>query len=213
MSSDGALPITPPSPNILLAAAGADLLPGKTVVLSAGDLLDPSDGLLWFPLCAVVRMECRASGLLGGWVDRRGVVGLFETVNEEVRPATWIIEVPGRAFLVQRAFVTALLARSHDFSGAVMSWLVQTVEETRDRAIANLQDSAAKRVQWLLSRLGDMQTGQSPLQITQADIARLTGLQRTTVCAVMKEMKREKQIAYSRSRITVREPSAMLAKA
>ena len=198
------------SPNHLLAAAGWDELPGQPVMLRAGEVLPVQGHTVWFPLNATVRVEFAKCGQLTGWVDHRGAVGL----NGETESRTglkWVISTGGSAIFVRSAFVDALLDRAHRFSRAAMDWLQIAACEARYLAAANARDPAVTRVAALLLSLNDQGARGAFFSISQEEIARLMAIRRTTVCAVMLDLKRSGAVGYSRSKVRVLDRQKLVA--
>jgi CRP-like cAMP-binding protein len=116
--------------------------------------------------------------------------------------AVWRVRAPGIAIALSTTEVVTLLARSTEFRLAVMRWLHQSILEARRLNITNVQGQATARVSWLLSHLCRAHSHRE-FAIEQAEIARLLGLQRTTVCGAMVSLKRHGLIAHMRGRVRV----------
>lgn len=189
--------------NALLDAAGLDELPGETVCLRVGQMLHVTGDLVWFPTTSVIRSEVGAAKVLGGWIDASGAVGVVEALQGADPEILWTVEVTGLAFVVERIFVSALLERSPRFSQAVMAWLSQMASDTRKRAAYNVHVHAEDAVSRLICDLHRAHGYPKEFNMKQSEIARLTGIQRTTVCAVMVKLKQKNIIRHTRNRITV----------
>lgn len=198
------------SPNTLLAAAGWDELPGQHISLSAGEALPVHGRMVWFPLSSVIRIEVGPSGVLGGWVDRQGAVGL-NGESESSTGLNWTVSAAGSAFAVEIAFVDALMNRAHRFARAASDWLQETACEARHLAASNATDTAAQRIASLLLAMdGHGQPGDF-FTTNQNEIARLAAVQRTTACGVMLRLKQSGVIAYARSKVRVVDRHRLLA--
>lgn len=201
---------TDSSPNLLLAAAGWDELPGKRVCLAAGQALPVHGHTVWFPLDSVVRIEVGPSRLLGGWVDHKGAIGL-NGETERSSGLGWVVSAPGSAFVVETALVDALMDRAHRFTRAACDWLQGSACEVRHLAAQNATGTAGQRVASFLLAMDDHGAPGAFFAVTQDEIARLTGLQRTTACAVMRSLKLSKVIGYARSKVRVLDRHRLLA--
>lgn len=186
--------------NQLLAVCG--FKEGRPITLSVGEVLCPDSDTVWFPVSAVVQIEHSETGVLAGWVDRTGGVGLMEAVMDGDPSAVWRVRAPGVAIALSTTEVVTLLARSTEFRLAVMRWLHQSILEARRLNITNVQGQATARVSWLLSHLCRAHSHRE-FAIEQAEIARLLGLQRTTVCGAMVSLKQHGLIAHMRGRVRV----------
>jgi len=165
---------------------------------------------VWFPLDSVVRIEVGPDRLLGGWVDHKGAIGL----NGETEGSSslgWIVSTPGSAFVVETAFVDALMDRAHRFTRAACGWLQSAACEARHLAARNTTGTAAQRVAGFLVAMDGHGAPGAVFAVTQDEIARLTGLQRTTACAVMRSLKLSKVISYARSKVRVLDRHRLLA--
>ncbi len=198
------------SPNLLLEAAGWDELPGQRVTLVAGDILPVHGHTVWFPLTCIVRIEVGPARALGGWVDHQGAIGL-NGETECTSGLSWIVSAPGAALAVERVFVDALMDRAPRFSCAIIRWLQTATCEAQHLAAANANDTAAQRIAGLLLVMDSHGAPGDFFAINQADIARLTAVQRTTVCGVMLHLKRNRVISYARSRIRVLDRHRLIA--
>jgi Crp-like helix-turn-helix domain len=201
---------TDSSPNLLLAAAGWDELPGKSVALGAGETLPVHGQTVWFPLSSVVRVEVGPGRLLGGWVDHQGAIGL-NGETESSSGLNWIVSAPGSAFLVESAFVDALMDRAHRFTRAACDWLQGAACEARHLAASNATDTAAQRIASFLLAMDSHGRSGEFFAMNQDEIARLTAVQRTTACGVMLRLKRCGVIGYARSRVRVLDRHRLIA--
>lgn len=196
---------SPPARNALLAASAATLSSAQKVRLKAGEPLVGESGTVWFPLTAVVRVEVGMPPMLSGWIDNSGAVGLAEWLDGAAPEATWTVEVEGDAWVVSAERLAAMLEEAA-FSRAVMAWLSRSITALRQEAVFNGRGSASERVVDLIVRLARHHQPSDSFTMNQAEIARLTGIQRTTVCAIMVRLKRAKLIGGARGRIRVLKP-------
>ncbi|RZJ45934.1 MAG: Crp/Fnr family transcriptional regulator [Brevundimonas sp.] len=186
------------SANTLLAAASGDVLGSSLRILRRGERLDANEGVVWFPVDAVVRAET-ASGLLEGWTDRHGAIGLAELLDRPESSTTWVVERSGEALVTPASTVQAMLERSIGFQRAVMAWLVRSEHAARRRAAFNLTASAPEKVRRVVDFILSFHDGCAP--ITQEQVATYTGIRRTTVCAAMGAMQAQGQIVVRRGKI------------
>ena len=199
------------TPNHLLAAAGWDELPGQPVMLRAGP--DSSRPRPY----GLVSAKCNGEGESSQNADNspagsnhRGAVGL----NGETKSRTglkWVISTGGSAIFVRSAFVDALLDRAHRFSRQRWIGLQIAACEARYLAAANARDPAVTRVAALLLSLNDQGARGAFFSISQEEIARLMAIRRTTVCAVMLDLKRSGAVGYSRSKVRVLDRQKLVA--
>lgn len=193
--------------NRLLATTG--LTPkSERRYLRAGEALADDTDLIWFPLDVVIRIEAGDRGLLAGWEDRHGAVGLVPL--SKPGSMRWIAQTDGYAVAVDRNEIGERLRVEPNFNAAVLRWLAQSREEAFTLAANNLQDSAQDRVVRLFRELSAREPA-GPISICQNEIGRLLGMQRTTVCGVMTKLKAAKVIKHMRGRVTSFEPDRLMA--
>lgn len=176
---------------------------GHDVSLTVGQHLVVDGTTVWFPTTSVVRVEVGKPRVLSGWIDRTGAVGLMESLNGPSDGLSWIVTAPGSAIAVSAAYVHSLLDRSPAFGRAVMCWLHQSLADAQWFGVSSVQDPAIVKVARLLLKLNEAHGSRTNFDISQAEIAGLLHLQRTTVCGVMLDLKRRSLIKYLRSSIAV----------
>ncbi len=191
------------SRNVLLSAADSEASPGRRVRLAAGQGLDLAGDVIWFPLTAVVRMEVGDPLVLGGWIGDEGAVGLAEGLEGDHSNRRALVEVGGEAWAVPRASVAQLMSQSSSFTDAVVRWLAKSLAEARRAAAFNACGNARDRVTNLIETLDRLHGHGLDFPMSQAEMARLTGIQRTTVCGIVVGLKREKRITHTRARFRV----------
>lgn len=185
--------------NRLLEAAETQTA-GAIKHLAAGDEVDPSCDLVWFPLTAVIRAEERDTGVLCGWVGPEGAVGFAEpSGSTRVR---WVVHQEGDAVAIQRGTIHRHLMVSSAFTDAVITWLAKSSEDALRMAAFNRRADAFERVAQLFAELR-LHCGLATVSLSQDQIGRLLGLQRTTVCAAMLRMRDLNVIRYRRGQVTI----------
>lgn len=197
----------PDSRNVILASA--DMLVGREIDLFAGQRLKLGGDTVWFPLSALVRIEVGSSGIIGGWANDTNTVGLAECLHavEDVDP--WVVAVSGTAVAVPSVLIRNLFGQSSAFSGAAMLGLHNMACDARQIAASHVTDRAQVKIGKLLVRLDQATAANERVAVNQAEIGRWLGLQRTTVCAAMKEMKRNKLISYARTHVAILDREAL----
>ena len=198
-----ATPLGNAPPSSLSEAAKLAGLFGKPVKLHAGDELQVDGGTVWFPVDTVVRLEVGEPRALVGWIGRSGAVGLSEALSGPPKHASWVVEKGGDAYAVPRDLVWATLDSSTAFRNAVLVWLAQSGADARELTVHAVQCDAKNRVKRLLLDLHEVLDRPARLSISQAEIGRLTGIRRPTVCEVMVGLKELNLITYSRAEIII----------
>lgn len=194
--------------NHLLNAAETNAT-GTVRHLAKGVELSPvDDDLVWFPLTAVIGAETGAGGIHTGWIGREGAIGLVRL--SQASAVRWIVQQEGNAVAIRRSVVHNQLLISPAFSDAIMSWLARSAENAMQIAALNAQADAFDRVARLLTEFREY-CGSEPLSIRQAEVARLLGLQRTTVSGIMSRMRAMNVVKYQRGRVTFFDPSVLQA--
>lgn len=194
------------SENRLLASTGLSL-GGERRHLKAGDRVTDDGDMILFPLDAIIRIEAADRGLLAGWEDRNGAVGLVPLAIPG--SLQWIVQIDGYAVAVERLKIVNLLREDPAFNAAVLHWLAQSRQDALLQATLNLQDTAPDRILRLLKELAARQSS-GPISICQSELARLSGIQRTTVCSVMSRLRDVGAVSYSRGRITIFHPDRLV---
>lgn len=201
----GSGPQTIVSDNRLLAATALTRTSERRH-LRVGEVLVEDAERIWFPLDVLLRIEAADQGLLAGWVDREGAIGL--TPPRRSGALRFVVQQDGYAVGVSRTEINERLRADPDFNAAVIHWLSQSLEDALLGATLNLRESAFDRVVRLLGSLS-VQRSEGPVSICQAEIGRLLGLQRTTVSGVMTRLRDAQAIKYSRGRVKMFDPQRL----
>lgn len=115
----------------------------------------------------------------------------------------WIVAITGSAIAVPGIFIKSMIQRSPSFSSAAMLGVHSMVCQARQIAASHVTDKASAKIAKLLLCLDKATAANERVAVNQAEIGRWLGLQRTTVCGAMKEMKRKKLITYARTHVSI----------
>ena len=158
---------------------------------------------VWFPLSALVRIEVGSSGVIGGWADETNSIGLAECLRPTAEDDAWIVTVSGTAIAVPSPLVRSMFRRSMRFSSAAAVGLHGMACDARRIAVSQIRDRAQIKIAKLLIRLDRATPANDRIALNQGEIGRWLGLQRTTVCTAMKDMKTRKLINYARTYVAI----------
>lgn len=198
--------------NTLLAAAEPSevesLLPHLRRAAFPQGLLfyEPGDPIdtVYFPVDGVVSMLCvTAEGAVEtATIGREGGVGLTGGFGPRVAAHRAIAQTPGAAWCASVQDFRQVLARAPSLrdqaarhTEAMLAQVMQSV------ACNTLHPVEARLARWIL--MCHDRTRGDFVPLTQAFLAQMLGVQRTTVSAAAQELQSAGLIAYSRGRITV----------
>lgn len=180
------------------------------ILFRTGDDLD----VIHFPVSAQianVMMFASGESLAVSTVGREGVTGLAAFMANE--PIGWdaVAHVGGVVWSAPADALRKVAAASPDFAGSLLRATHQNQLEAHTQAICATFHSATSRLaRWLLTL--QERTGQSTFTLTQEEIARLLGVQRTTIVDAMGALKDRGAVAKkTRGSIVIRDRNALRA--
>ncbi len=134
-------------------------------------------------------------------VGRGGAVGALQAVEGKVSPNTVIVQVPGRAAVVDANRLAEVIQEYPDLRSLILDHEQFVLAEIQQSAACNAVHSVRQRVcRWIL-RLNDLIGIKVP--VTQELLAETIGVRRTSVTAAAAALKDEGIIDYRRGHIEI----------
>lgn len=160
------------------------------VLYSLGTELDR----VYFPLSGLVGI--RAETIDGDFIEsaivgREGSIGAFEACGSRHFFAEAVAQVPGRALHMSAAAYRMMFEASPALRTAVHRYVEQLMSETRQFVVCNTLHSVEERLSRTLLEALDKSGLGDTLPLTQEALARMLGVQRTTVALIMSRLQRE----------------------
>jgi CRP-like cAMP-binding protein len=179
----------------------------RLVDIAQGQVLaEPHESLekMYFPHSGIVSyvVEMGDGNLLEtGMVGRDGVVGALQAFDEKISPNKIVVQVPGKASVVDMDIVRKAIDESPSLRVMLAKheqfFLAQVQQSTGCNASHTVQ---ARMCRWLL-RMYDLTGPELPL--TQEFMAQMMGVRRTSVSLVAGELQEAGLIKYRRGHVRI----------
>jgi CRP-like cAMP-binding protein len=176
-----------------------DLPHGKVIADSRqriGQVYFPHSGVI----SCIVELE-NGRAIESGMIGNDGVFGATQALDKKLSLHKVVVQVPGRASVVDADHVKAVAQSSPDFLQLLMQYeqffLGQVQQTTACNAVHNIEQRTCK---WLV-RMYDLAGSELPL--TQEFLAQMMGVRRTSVTGVAVQLQKEGLISYRRGKITI----------
>jgi len=157
-------------------------------------------------LSCVVELK-DGSSIETGMIGNDGVFGAMQAIDDRLSLNKVMIQIPGRASVVEAAIVKQVADSSPDFRGLIVKYeqflLAQVQQTTACNAVHNIE---ARTCKWLI-RMYDLAGTDLPL--THEFLAQMMGVQRTSVSAVASQLQGKGLIEYHRGRVHIRNIKAV----
>ena len=185
------------------------LVNSERIELEVGTLLieeEPISTSIYFPVSCVITQFVHKpgstidQGLAVGLIGREGASGLQAVLGMGAGNFQSIVQSSGSAIVVKTATAQNLAKRNNKVLLLFSKYMWKTFNEnTLFVAMAHTQEIKTRLAHWLL--LSAERSEQSPLRLTQAQIAQSLGVRRTSISIAAREMKLKRYLAYSRGEI------------
>jgi CRP-like cAMP-binding protein len=202
----------PHSQNRILARIGLvdrrDLEPHLQLVeLGHGQILADSRERIdkvYFPhegiLSCVVELAT-GWGIETGMIGNDGVFGAAQAMDHQLSLNKVIVQVPGRATVVNANIVKDVADSSSDFRGLLVKYEQFFLAQVQQTSACNALHTVEQRMCKWLVRMYDLVGTDLPL--TQEFLAQMMGVRRTSVTGVAVQMQNEGLISYSRGKLHI----------
>lgn len=188
----------------------ATLLP-----LAQGEVVERQGGpnRVFFPLSGMLSgVRTREDGTHYAYLHRgrEGAVNAIGVVRPEVHfgGCDLVVDVPGRALVVDVDYYRSTLERSPALMRAVLSHASHMISWREQSADCPGHHAVRARTAYFLLLLRAHQTSDS-LEVTHARIAEVLGVRRQSISEALGELKSRRVIALDRGRITVTDRAAL----
>jgi CRP-like cAMP-binding protein len=159
---------------------------------------------VYFPhsgiISCVVETE-NGSAIESGMIGYDGVFGATQALDDKISLHKVMVQVPGRATMVDADHLKAVANSSPDFLKLLMKhesfFLGQVQQTTACNALHSVEQRMCK---WLV-RMHDLVGSELPL--TQEFMAQMMGVRRTSVTGVASQLQKEGLISYHRGKISI----------
>ena len=159
---------------------------------------------VYFPhsgiISCVVEMES-GSAIETGMIGYDGLFGAAQALDDKLSLHKVMVQVPGRATVVDAEHLKAVALSSPDFLKLLVKhenfFLGQVQQTTACNALHSVEQRMCK---WLL-RMYDLAGSELPL--TQEFMAEMMGVRRTSVTGVASQLQKEGLITYRRGKVTI----------
>lgn len=181
----------------------------KVLELFRGDVLyrhgEQLDSV-YFPLSGLIGILAETTdgdGMNSSIVGREGAVGVFEACGSRKFFAEAAVQVSGAAATMPAASYRALFDASAAIRTAVHRYVEQLMNETRQTVVCSSVHEVEARLSRLILEALDKSGNDDVLPLTQETLARMLGIQRSTVAEMLSRMQREGVLATRRGAVAV----------
>lgn len=141
-----------------------------------------------------------------------GMTGLSIALHTDLPVSQVLMQVPGAGFRLQRETFLVLLEESRPLREMVFRYTHTLLAQASSTVVSNAKDAIPVRLaRWLLmvaDRIGD-----TDMPLSHDCIAKMLGVRRAGVTDALHVLEGERLIKAQRMKITIRERSALVAKA
>ena len=178
------------------------------VLLSPGAELDR----VYFPLSGLVGLvsdTAEGDALDSSTVGREGAVGVFEACGTRRFLVEAVVQVPGEAVRMAASTYRDLFGASSSIRTAVHCYVEELMSETRQFVVCNALHGVEARLARVLLESLDKSGAVDRLPLTQRALARMLGVQRSTVAETMSKLQRQNVVASRRGGIIIADRAAL----
>jgi CRP-like cAMP-binding protein len=176
-------------------------LPQETVLFDAGDTIKA----VYFPHVGIVSLVVDLTSgdmIEAAMVGKDGVVGGSAALNGDLSLNKAVVQLTGRASVVDVDHVRSLADRSMQFRTALMRHEQFVMAQAQQSAACNATHAVEARIaRWLL-RCRDL-AGSDDIALTQEFLAEMMGVRRTSVSLVANTLQQAGLIKYRRGHIRI----------
>jgi CRP-like cAMP-binding protein len=193
--------LTPADRDTLLPQLRVVELPQATVLFDAGDTI----GAIYFPHSGIVSLvvDLTSGDMIEvAMVGRDGVVGGSAALNGDLSLNKAVVQLAGRASVVDVDHVRSLAERSTIFRTALMRHEQFVMVQAQQSAACNATHAVEARISRWLLRCRDL-AGGDDIALTQEFLAEMMGVRRTSVSLVANTLQQAGLIKYRRGHIRV----------
>lgn len=172
------------------------------VLLSPGVELDR----VYFPLSGLVGLlsdTAEGDAVDSATVGREGAVGVFEACGTRRFLVEAMVQVPGEAVRIAASTYRELFAASESIRTAVHCYVEELMSETRQFVVCNALHGVEARLARVLLESIEKCGADERLPLTQRALARMLGVQRSTVAEAMSKLQRQQILTGRRGGVVI----------
>jgi CRP-like cAMP-binding protein len=176
-----------------------DMPHGKVLAESRGrveQVYFPHEGII----SCVVELQDGAA-IETGMIGKDGAFGAAQALDEKVSLHKSVIQVPGRASVVDSRHLKAAATSSPALLSLLMKYEQFTLGQVQQTAACNAVHTVEQRMCKWLVRMHNLTGDELPL--TQEFLAQMMGVRRTSVTGVASKLQDEGMISYSRGKVRI----------
>jgi CRP-like cAMP-binding protein len=179
----------------------------KTIELVQGTVLANTHQAIrnvYFPLSGIISCVVEAKsgeGIETGMIGRDGAFGAGQAFDHKVSLNMAVIQVPGRASVIDANIVRDIAERMPSFRTLLMSYDQFFLGQVQQSVACNALHHVEPRMcRWLLRMYGLVG---SDLPLTQDFLAQMMGVRRTSVSGIAADLQRQGLISHTRGRVHI----------
>jgi len=176
-------------------------LPQEMVLFDAGDTI----AVIYFPHVGIVSLVVDLTSgdmIEAAMIGRDGVAGGSAALNGDLSLNKAVVQLTGRASVVDVGHVRSLAERSTVFRTALMRHEQFVMAQAQQSAACNASHAVEARISRWLLRCRDL-AGSDDIALTQEFLAEMMGVRRTSVSLVANTLQQAGLIKYRRGHIRV----------
>jgi len=176
-------------------------LPQEMVLFDAGDTIEA----IYFPHVGIVSLVVDLTSgdmIEAAMIGRDGVVGGSAALDGDLSLNKAVVQLTGRASVVDVDHIRSLAERSTVFRTALMRHEQFVMAQAQQSAACNASHAVEARISRWLLRCRDL-AGSDDIALTQEFLAEMMGVRRTSVSLVANTLQQAGLIKYRRGHIRV----------
>lgn len=187
----------------------------KPIPLERGQILHSAGSEIdrvYFPLQGLVGIQAEtADGTFveSAIVGREGAIGAFEACGSRLGGAETAVQISGHALQISASAYRELFDASPALRTAIHLYVEQLLSQTRQVVVCNTLHSVEARLIRTLLDARDKSGVGDVLPLTQDMLARMLGVQRTTVALVISGLQRRGLLGRRRGAISIADASGL----
>jgi len=161
---------------------------------------------LYFPskntMISLLSTSADAAAVEVGVTGWEGVVGFSPLLGAESSPHQVIVQIPGAAMRMSASVMQSFIQDGHDVRGLLLRYVQALLIQISQTALCNRVHSVEERLaRWAL--VNQDRTDQHQLPLTHEFLARMLGVNRSTVSLTAATLQRAGVIRYARGKFTI----------
>jgi CRP-like cAMP-binding protein len=167
---------------------------------------------VYFPLRGLVGIQAETADgefVESALVGREGAIGAFEACGSRQYLAEAVVQVEGSAAQMSAASYRELFEASPNIRTAIHCYVEQLMSETRQFVVCNSLHPVEARLARILLEAADKSGIGRALPLTQQSLARMLGVQRTTIANIVSRLQKDGIVDGGRGVIEIADAVAL----